>query len=93
MLDKIFKRWDIGLGNERISYIHCGNAVKVKRALRMYLPNSDYIEANKFLGWMLLRLSQVNHNPDIALAVEKMQEGIYGGTAYRINVERLRRAL
>jgi len=93
MLSQIFKRWDIGMGNERISYLHCANAVKIKRALRMYLPHDEYLGVNKFDGMMLLRLAQVNYNPDIRLAVERMQDGIYGGAAYRINVEKLRKAI
>lgn len=85
MIRKIFKRWDIGIGNERVSYLHC--------ALRMYLPQDGYIGVNKFDGQMLLRLAQVNYNPDIRLAVERMQNEIYGGPHYRIDTKRLREAL
>jgi hypothetical protein len=93
MLSQIFKRWDIGIGHERISFIHCHNAGRVRRALRRYLPNDEYLLANKFEGWMLLRLAGVSYNPDIRLAVEQMQNEIYGGAAYRVNVEKLRKAI
>lgn len=93
MLSQIFKRWDIGLGNEDITFIHCANGAKIKRALRRYLPNDEYLMALKFEGWMLLRLAQVNYNLGIRLAVEKMQDEIYGGAAYRVNVEKLKEAI
>lgn len=93
MLSTIFKRWDIGIGNERVSWLHCANATKVIRALRRYLPQDEYMHVNKLNGWMLIRLAKVNYNPDIRLAAEQMQNKIYGGAAYRINVEKLKEAL
>ena len=93
MIDKIFKRWDIGIGNERISFYHCANAAKIKRALRTYLPDDDYLYVNKVIGWWLMRLGQVSYNPDIRFAVERMQEEIYGGASYRVDIRRLKAAL
>jgi len=93
MLDKIFKRWNIGLPNSYVEWHYGANAAKIKRALRWYLPDEEYLHVNKFVGWMLLRLAEVNYNPDIHLAIEQMQPDIYGGSAYRIDIEKLKAAL
>jgi len=90
-LDKVFKRFDIGIPGEQVSFFDCAEAAKVKRALRRYLSD-EYVFLNRYLGWQILRLSEILHDPDIAIALEKMQPGMYGGAAYRLNVHKLRKA-
>jgi len=73
--------------------LDCAEAAKVRRALRRYLGDDEYIFLNRYLGWRLIRLSNILHNVDIAMAVEQMQPDVYGGAAYRVDIGKLRKAL
>lgn len=86
-MDKIFKRWNIG-DNGRVSFLHCANGSKAKRALRIHLPKNGYLTLTKWQGWQMERLAEVSYNARMRAAVRPLD----GGPGYQLDCKRFHEA-